>query len=65
MNRLFPIFLPGQFYQISGIKSISINNTTFPVELTVHVSKLIAIKTVEDAVIKAGLHIVEKSAFPL
>jgi len=51
--------------KISGIKSISINNTTFPVELTVHVSKLIAIKTVEDAVIKAGLHIVEKSAFPL
>ena len=50
---------------ISGIESVHINSATFPVEVTIHTSKLIAIKTVEAAVNKTGLHIVEKSTFPL
>lgn len=50
---------------IEGIESVNINSTTFPVMLTVCSSKIITVKAVEDAVVRARFHIVLKSILPL
>ena len=47
--------------KIEGITNIIVNDNTSPVEMSFHTSQPISIKSIEDAVIRSGFHLIEKS----
>jgi hypothetical protein len=50
---------------IAGVKDVIINLEIYPREFTVHTTKLVNIKDIEDAVISAGFHAIPKNQFEL
>lgn len=50
---------------IEGVKDVILNEAIFPRELTVHTTQIVAIKDIENAVIKVGFHAIPKHHFPL
>jgi hypothetical protein len=50
---------------IDGIKEVIINSEIFPREFTIHSTKLIKVKDIEDAVLTTGFHAIPKSLFKL
>jgi len=50
---------------LNGITEVIINQEVYPVEFTIHTSKVITINDVEDKVKATGFHAVPKSLFKL
>jgi copper chaperone CopZ len=50
---------------VDGIKDIIIDMEIYPKEITIHTSKLIEIKEIEDCVQKVGFHVIPKGLFLL
>ncbi len=50
---------------VDGIKDIMIDMEIYPKEITVHTSKLVEIKEIEDRVQKVGFHVIPKGLFLL
>ena len=59
------VLLQSIIADIPGIKSVIINFEVFPRELTVHTSKLVKIKTIEEEVHETGFSVVPKDVFEL
>jgi len=51
--------------EIEGIKNVLLNSEIFPREFTIHTSKLITIKEIEEKVMLTGFHAIPKSIFEL
>lgn len=51
--------------ELEGIKDVLINFEVFPREFTIHTSKLITIKEIEEKVKSTGFHAIPKSIFKL
>jgi len=51
--------------KIAGIKDVLTNEDIFPLEFTVHTTKIVSVKEIEDAVISVGFHAIPKQLFPL
>lgn len=51
--------------KLDGLNDIIVNKKVFPIEMTVHSSKIVPIKDVEKAVNIAGYHAVPKSPYIL
>jgi hypothetical protein len=51
--------------KIDGVKNVVIIKGVYPKEFIVYTSKLINIITIEDAVIKLGLHAIPKGIFEI
>lgn len=50
---------------IDGVKDVMIHLDVYPIELTVHTSKLVPVKEIEDAVKAIGFHAIPKHDFPI
>lgn len=50
---------------IDGIKDVILSPQKFPKEFIIHTSKMVEIKTIEDAVKHLGFHAVPKELFQL
>ena len=48
---------------IDGIKDVIISPQKFPKEFTIHTSKMVEVKTIEDRVRKLGFHAIPKGLF--
>jgi hypothetical protein len=51
--------------KLDGIKDVLLNTEIFPREFTVHTSKIVAIKTIENTVKSIGFHAIPKDTFEL
>jgi len=50
---------------IDGVKDVMIHLDVYPRELTVHTSKMVPVKEIEDAVKAIGFHAIPKHDFPI
>lgn len=50
---------------IDGIVDVIINDDVFPLEFTIHSSKIIKIDDIENVVIETGFHTIPKELFKL
>ena len=50
---------------IDGISDVILNSKKIPKEFTIHTSKFVEIKTIEDEVKHLGFHAIPKGIFPL
>jgi hypothetical protein len=50
---------------IDGIKDVILSPQKFPKEFTIHATKMVEIKTIEDAVKRLGFHVIPKGLFQL
>jgi len=50
---------------IDGVKDVIIHLDVYPRELTVHTSKIVSVKEIEDAVKAIGFHAIPKHDFPI
>lgn len=50
---------------IDGIVDVIINDDVFPLEFTIHSSKIIKIDDIENVVIETGFHAIPKELFKL
>lgn len=50
---------------LKGVRSVEINEKTFPKEITVLADALVKVKEIEEAIIKTGFHSTPKSVFKL
>ena len=51
--------------KVPGIKDVIVNEDKFPREFKIHTSSMVAVKDIEDAIIKIGFHAIPKSLFEL
>ncbi|AFU68045.1 hypothetical protein P700755_001076 [Psychroflexus torquis ATCC 700755] len=51
--------------KVPGIKDVIMNEDKFPREFKIHTSSMVAVKDIEDAVLKIGFHAISKSLFEL
>jgi hypothetical protein len=50
---------------INGVKDVILSAEKFPKEFTIHTSKMVEIKTIEDKVKRLGFHAIPKGLFQL
>ena len=52
--------IKNEVMSIEGVKDVTYDSDVFPREFTVHTTKMVSVKDVEDAVIALGFHTVPK-----
>lgn len=57
--------IKNRILELDGIENVLLNNEVFPKEFTIHTSKLIDIKDVEEKVKSTGFHAIPKGVFKL
>ena len=50
---------------IDGIKDVILHLDVYPRELTIHTSKMVTVKEIEDAVKAIGYHVIPRHDFPI
>jgi len=51
--------------ELDGIKDVKVNFNIYPIEITVHTSKLVSVENIENKVKITGYHAIPKGIFPL
>ena len=51
--------------KIDGIKDVILNDSVFPMEFTVHTSKVVRVDSIQNTVKKTGFHAIPKGLFRL
>lgn len=57
--------IKAKIFELKGVKNVQLNSDVFPSEFTIHTSKLIRIKEIEEKVKAAGFHAIPKEIFKL
>lgn len=51
--------------RVNGVEKVIIDADTYPKQFTVHTSKMVEVKAIEDEINKTGFHAIPKAIFPL